>query len=314
MIFVVKRVNIIIIAVIFCVSVAAYGIYVGSTQTAGTVSSSLEDKTIVIDAGHGGEDPGVVSKNGTLEKDLNLAIAQKLQKKFEKSNVVMTRTEDISTMDRDLKSYKKRSDLNNRVRAMKDGDIFVSIHINRFEQAKYKGAQVFYSKNSEKSKSLADFIQESLVKNVDPENKRIAAAAQDSIFVLKAATIPSVVVECGFISNPEEEKLLLSDGYQQKIADAIYLGISNYFNGTPSSQTQKPSTSDDKHPSVDTVIPIEDKNMEDDPNMLTNEKDKLVPNENDEVKDTLSNQAPDVNKDILAPEDIPADFYDVGEE
>ena len=191
-------------------------------------------KTIVIDAGHGGFDGGAESKNGTLEKDINLAVSLKLEQQLKKMGytVIMTRSDDTALQStRNPDASKKKQDMYERKRIMNESgaDTFISIHMNLFSESKYKGAQVFYSKYVKNSKELAQSVQDELRAALDAENKREIKPADDGIFLLKSAKIPAVIVECGFLSNPEEEALLKDEAYQDKIAGAICLGIDNYF-------------------------------------------------------------------------------------
>jgi len=186
----------------------------------------IMNKIIVIDAGHGGNDPGKPGVHGKDEDELNLEIALKLREIIEQSGgiVVMTREAD------ELSDTNLNKDLKNRVEKANEnmGDIFISIHLNSFSQSKYKGAQVFYQNNSTKGKVLAEKIQEELRKTLDSNNDRMAKSS-NSYYVLRNAKMPAVIVECGFMSNPEEERLLNNKDYQYKIAWAIYKGIIGYF-------------------------------------------------------------------------------------
>ncbi|AIS53088.1 germination-specific N-acetylmuramoyl-L-alanine amidase CwlD [Thermoanaerobacter kivui] len=186
----------------------------------------IMNKVIVIDAGHGGHDPGKPGKYGKDEDELNLEIAQKLKELIEESGglVIMTREDDT------LSDASLSKDLKNRVVKANEamGDILISIHLNSFSQSKYKGAQVFYQNNSEKGKLLAELIQQELRNTLDPSNDRMAKSS-NSYYILRNAKMPAVIVECGFMSNPEEERLLNDEKYQYKIAWAIYKGIIHYF-------------------------------------------------------------------------------------
>lgn len=199
-------------------------------------------RIIVIDAGHGLPDGGAVSENGTVEQGLNLDIAKRLQHMLEQSGayVLMTRADENSVADNlDTKIREiKRSDLKFR-KSLRDSsgcDAFISIHMNKFEQSKYKGAQVFYSKTPVNSKLLGNCLQNSLIEIADPDNKRVAKEADNSIFILKNSDTPSVIVECGFISNAEEEAKLNSEEYREKLAYSIYNGICSYFDQIKSEQ------------------------------------------------------------------------------
>ncbi|ABY92227.1 cell wall hydrolase/autolysin [Thermoanaerobacter pseudethanolicus ATCC 33223] len=197
------------------------GYYIAAFKTV-----PIMNKVIVIDAGHGGPDPGKPGKYGKDEDELNLEIAQKLRELIEESGgiVVMTREDDTlsdSSLSKDLKNRVVKA---NEVIA----DVLISIHLNSFSQSKYKGAQVFYQNNSEKGKLLAELIQQELRNTLDPNNDRMAKSS-NSYYLLRNAKMPAVIVECGFMSNPEEEKLLNDENYQYKIAWAIYKGLIHYF-------------------------------------------------------------------------------------
>ena len=187
---------------------------------------SALDATIVLDAGHGGWDPGKTGTEGKNEKDLNLAVAEKLAEYLEigGAEVILTRTSDEALGEG------KRTDMAERKRIANesDADILVSIHQNAFPSAKVKGAQVFYHNSSGNGKLLAESVQESLRSRVDGSNHR-QAKENDSYYILRTTEIPAVIVECGFLSNHEEEKLLNDEGYQEKLAWAIYCGILDYF-------------------------------------------------------------------------------------
>lgn len=187
----------------------------------------VDKKCIVIDAGHGGFDPGKVASDGVNEKNINLAIASKLSTFLEEGGAVIrnTRIEDSSLSESKRQDLKSRAEIANNSKA----DIFVSIHQNSFPKSSVKGAQVFYYKGSEEGKKLAGFIQNRLKEVVDIDNSRIAKA-NDSYYVLKQIKIPSVIVECGFLSNSVEHNKLMSSEYQEKLAWAIYMGILDYFN------------------------------------------------------------------------------------
>ena len=190
------------------------------------IATPVTNRTVIIDAGHGGGDPGAVGSTGTLEKDINLNIALKLQQFLEEngSNVLMTRVDD------EMLAENKREDMKIRkkLRDENSGDVFISIHLNSFPQANCEGAQTFYADNEE-SKLLAEKIQKNMVKYLDEDNARIAKKLTD-VYLLKNVSIPSVIVECGFLSNSKEEKLLSDEEYQSKIAFSIYMGILDYFN------------------------------------------------------------------------------------
>ena len=182
---------------------------------------------VVIDPGHGGSDPGKVAVDGTLEKDINLAIAQKLGANLKKHGVEVyfTRESDCELCT-ESEGSKKAKDLQKRCQIVEnvDPDVTISIHQNSYSDAGISGAQVFYYSTSEKSRLLAEQLQEKLVSMVDPTNHR-AAKANDSYYMLRKTVSPTVIVECGFLSNEKECKKLQDDKYQDKIVEAIYQGI-----------------------------------------------------------------------------------------
>ena len=166
-----------------------------------------------------------------MEKDVNLAISEKLNQKLAASGytVYMTRVSD-EALCRGDESSKKRADMQNRVALIeeKKPDLVVSIHQNSYTTEDIKGAQVFYYGQSENGKRLADVLQEHLISEVDPQNTRVAKA-NESYYLLKKTPTPTVIVECGFLSNQSEADLLLTEDYQSKLAHAIYLGILSYL-------------------------------------------------------------------------------------
>lgn len=187
--------------------------------------------TIVIDAGHGGADPGKVSEAGTLEKDINLKIAYYLKEMLETQNIniIMTRTE-----DKDLAtetSHRKLSDIKERVKLMENSnaDIVISIHQNSYPKTDVYGAQCFYPTESEEGKTLAAIIQNQIIQSTNQTKIREIKPNND-YYLLKHSSTPIVIVECGFLTNPEEEQLLLSENYQREMAWAIHLGILQYLN------------------------------------------------------------------------------------
>jgi len=179
----------------------------------------------VIDAGHGGIDGGASTSSGVTESGINLSIAKKLDLMLRLCgyDTLMLRREDISLHGPDARTVRemKASDLKNRAEAANavDRGILISIHQNKFPQKQYYGAQVFYTAHPE-SEPLARAIQEHL-RFLDPSNKRVHARAAESIYLLRAADCPAVLVECGFLSNDEEANRLCDDGYRKSIAAAI---------------------------------------------------------------------------------------------
>lgn len=196
-----------------------------------STKKTVEKMKVLIDAGHGGDDPGKVSSDGTKEKDLNLAIATKLGTYLKKQGleVYYTRQKDDGMYSPGA-SNKKVQDMQNRCAVVEnvDPNFMISIHQNSFSDGQVHGAQVFYYATSEESKLLGESLQQSLVSHVDPKNHR-KAKANESYYILKKTKCPSVIVECGFLSNAEECKKLKTDAYQRKIVEAIYQGILIYL-------------------------------------------------------------------------------------
>lgn len=190
-------------------------------------SSKEQVKCIVIDAGHGGDDPGKVGINGALEKDINLQIALKVKSYLEMEGirVVMTRTDENGLYDAKAKN-KKVQDMKRRIAMIEEAApvITVSIHQNSYPEEYVKGAQVFYYKDSEESRIAAEIMQKSLKDRLDPENRR-EAKANASYYLLKKTSSPVIIVECGFLSNAGEAEKLSGDEYQERVAWAIFMGI-----------------------------------------------------------------------------------------
>lgn len=179
---------------------------------------------VVIDAGHGGHDPGKVGVNDALEKDINLQIAEKVKKYLEKNEieVVMTREDDVME-DTKLEDMKKRVALINKTKPV----ITVSIHQNSYSDPNVKGAQVFFFTGSEVSKEAASLMQEELRK-IDSENIR-QIKGNNEFYMLKKTEVPTIIVECGFLSNPGEAEKLVSEEYQEQMAQAICSGIMTWL-------------------------------------------------------------------------------------
>ena len=223
-----------IITTILLISLFVFVFQVASSkQTVQTVSLPVSNKVIVLDAGHGKPDEGAQSSNGTTEAETNLKITLKVQSLLEQSGatVVLTRSDEnaIYDLDKTTLRQKKISDIHNRVKIGNESsaDIFVSIHLNKISQQQYYGWQCFYKQNDEKS-TLAKSLQENLNDSIQKENKRVSMKL-DNVYIIKHVEIPISIVECGFLSNPEEETQLLSDDYQNRLAWGIYNGIMDYF-------------------------------------------------------------------------------------
>ena len=208
------------------------GARVVSSNRVLTEKTEKEKPCVVIDAGHGGADPGKVGVDGSLEKDINLKIAKKLALFLTAADVdvVLTRESDAGLYDENV-SNKKVQDMKNRVALIEEKKpaLTVSIHQNSYHEEYVHGAQVFYYAGSEESKEIAERMQQVLAEQIDPDNAR-QAKANDSYYLLKKTSTPIVIVECGFLSNYEEAQKLSSEAYQEKTAWAIHLAILNYLN------------------------------------------------------------------------------------
>ncbi|MDO5402673.1 MAG: N-acetylmuramoyl-L-alanine amidase CwlD [Eubacteriales bacterium] len=203
----------------------------GVINEAVDLSVDFSGRCVVIDSGHGGIDPGKEGRNGVLEKDINLAIAMKLKELLEQSQirVVMTRTKDEGLYEEN-DTNKKAADMKKRCGIINDSgaDMVVSIHQNSFQSGLVKGAQVFYYKYSAEGKELAQIMQEKLIEELDNDNKRVAKE-DNTYYLLINTKIPTVIAECGFLSNDMEAELLVTEEYQQKVAMALYDGIIEYL-------------------------------------------------------------------------------------
>lgn len=192
----------------------------------------------VIDPGHGGEDGGAEA-GGILEKDLNLSVSFKIADicTIFGYDALLTRDGDRLLYDEygdytDYTGKKKTFDLRNRLRKAEESGagLFIGVHMNKFPEAKYKGLQVYYSPNDEKSKNAAEFIRSYSKKYVDPANERECKKAGKSIYILNRIDMPAVLVECGFISNEEERALLTTPEYQSRLAAAIFASCAEFVN------------------------------------------------------------------------------------
>ena len=198
-------------------------------HTAAFMPSNIHP-VVVIDPGHGGEDGGAVGAAGAREAKLNLAIAQRLSDLlgFCGVDTVMTRTDDVSIHSGDAASIrqKKASDIKNRVAIVEQCEHprLISVHLNHFSQASCHGAQVFYSIHHDSGKQFADLVQQALREGLDPENHRVAKPGEPHIYLLEHVTCPAILVECGFLSNPLEERKLGEENYQRRIALCIASG------------------------------------------------------------------------------------------
>lgn len=217
---------------LICAALAAALILIGSAgwsilePGAPALAVCPTSRTLIIDAGHGGEDGGAVSITGAAESQINLAIACRLEDILALYGVApqMLRREDVSLHDSGASTLreKKVSDLHNRVDMIETADspLLVSIHQNSYPEQRYHGSQVFYAP-TQNSKEIAQHFQQVLTAALDPDNGRAAKQIPDNVYLMNHITCPAVLVECGFLTNPEEEALLRQEGYQRKIAAAL---------------------------------------------------------------------------------------------
>ena len=223
-----KLVVFILFIALFSVSLAVY------KNDESAVFSGEITKVIVLDAGHGLPDGGAVGMRGTIESELNIKIAKILREELTRKGytVIMTREDENTISDGgSTVSERKKNDMHKRldITNTSNADMFVSIHMNKFTDSRYRGAQVIYSGNFEESEILASSIQKRLHLLPDNESKRVEAKAPKGIFLLKNAKIPAAIVECGFLSNFDEEELLNTEKYQKELAKAILSGIEDYY-------------------------------------------------------------------------------------
>lgn len=239
-------ISIIILILIYTFTTPSRKDSASSSETQSTTKESTEKRntkkekkdqnlpTIVLDAGHGGFDPGKVGINNALEKDINLSIVKKIKTLLEKEGftVYLTREND-SLLAPETSTSKKKDDMIARIEKIKElNPIFtVSIHQNSFTDPNTSGPQVFYYKSSEESATLAHVIQEVMNTQLSPAKKRVPQA-NENYHLLTRTSCPTVIVECGFLSNPSEADLLIQDEYQSRVANCIYQGILFYYRAT----------------------------------------------------------------------------------
>ncbi len=223
----------IIIVVIFVLSVSV--LFLFENEVALHTNSDMKNlTTVVLDAGHGGEDGGAVGFDGILEKEINLDITKKLEMILNLFgiNTEMTRRDDVSLVDSEggTVSSRKVADIKSRVKLVREKPcaILISIHQNSFPQENCKGSQVFYSGNNTNSKLLATYVQGSLRFGIDSKNRRKEKINDKSIYLLENVTCPAILVECGFLTNPQEAQLLKKDTYKTKLAVCITAGLLRY--------------------------------------------------------------------------------------
>ena len=206
-----------------------------SNATDSAETSAETGRVIIIDAGHGGEDPGAIGVNGAYEKDLNLAIATELGEELKSRGytVVYTRTEDkmLYLPEENIKGMRKISDLKNRckITAEYSDCILISVHMNSYGASKYSGTQVYYKGGDSESMSLAGMIQNAVRGQLQPNNNRQIKKG-DSIYLLENSNGTAVLIECGFLSNVDECEKLSQQEYQKQLSFSIIYGIIEYIN------------------------------------------------------------------------------------
>lgn len=194
-----------------------------------------EKRTVIIDAGHGGEDCGAVGVNGSFEKDINFAVSNMLSDMLKMAgfDVILTRTEDklLYTEEQNIKGKRKIYDLKNRLAIAEANPdaIFISIHMNKFPIEKYSGLQVYYSENTDDGKALADAVQRSVSKRLQPDNNRKIKKAGSGIYLLDKAVNTAILIECGFMSNGAECERLSDKDYQRTLSFCIFCGIIEFI-------------------------------------------------------------------------------------
>lgn len=216
----------------------AVGIFLGTggdfylPASGGLSQNGISGRTIVIDAGHGGVDPGAVSGSGVLEKDVTLAISKELENLLQRAAVyvILTRHGDYDLADSSELNLlqRKRQDLDRRVKIAEEAqaDLYVSIHANYFPSPRWSGAQTFYYEGSTEGQNLARTLQTELVRNLGPNNR---LARPGDFRVLRTTSMPAAMVEVGFLSNPREASLLADAEYQGRVAMAIFQGLLRYY-------------------------------------------------------------------------------------
>ena len=205
----------------------------GVREAASKQANHTDSRLVIIDAGHGGDDPGKIGVDGVQEKDLNLKMALALRDLLEQQDVevLMTREDagglyDERTYNKKVQDMRRRCELINREKPA----CVISIHQNSYHEESIHGAQVFYYKTSKESGELAKILQKELVRVVEPTNHR-QAKANDTYYLLKKTEAPTVIVECGFLSNWDECAKLQNEEYQAKLVWAIQMGVLKYLNG-----------------------------------------------------------------------------------
>lgn len=209
--------------------------FAGATRTVSTDAGALPSPALILDAGHGGMDCGAVGIGGILEKDLNLELSGRLAALLTANGipVLQTRQEDkmLDEENPSLSGTHKLRDLRNRLELARQNPsaVFVSLHMNKFPQASSRGLQVWYSRGTPGSETLAKEVQSRVTALLQPDNHRACKAAISAVYLLHRAPGDAILIECGFLSNPEEAALLQDDGYQQKLTSVLFSVLCDYL-------------------------------------------------------------------------------------
>ena len=223
------------LVVLLCASCFSYWFYtIGKEdEYIATLSWVVADKKIVVDPGHGGIFPGKVGHNDIVEKEVNLAIAKRLAELLSEGGAIvfMTRDSDVDLVGSTEGSLlqKQRADLKNRVEIAKvqSADAFISIHCNSIPSPRWSGAQTFFDPENQESEVMAKNVQQELIKQL--KNTKRQAIKREDTYLFRNLEIPTIIIECGFLSNPKEAELLTQEEYQHCIAFAIYSGLVKYY-------------------------------------------------------------------------------------
>lgn len=223
--------------VVYCLFMAFFGVFLGTLIMISSYAGNLvtnDTLSVIVDAGHGLPDGGAVGVTGSVEQEINLEIALKLQEILEAKGVrvIMTRTDENGLWNNENDSIRKKKvdDMNKRLDIMKNSraNLFISIHMNSFPNHSASGLRIFYAPNHAQIKPLAENIQ-SRIKDVTNANINIVKTADKSLFLMKNPPVPAILVECGFLSNAKEEKKLQEDDYQARLSWAIADAIEKYY-------------------------------------------------------------------------------------
>ncbi len=233
------------IALLLCFAILGHGVrtFPLPANAPASTEPSRKTATVILDAGHGGEDCGAIGVNGVYEKDINLAVCGFLTAQLRAGGieVVATRTEDHLLYDPATVPYghRKSTDLANRAAfgARYENAVFVSIHMNSFPSEKYDGLQVWYGNGNEAGRSLAEEIRKTVIEKLQPSNRRLTKPSNGTMYLLDYVECPSVLVECGFLTNRAECEKLSSEDYQKELSFVLFCAIMNYLNAKEQGST-----------------------------------------------------------------------------